>query len=135
MWGGFLQPRSSYQTVGWEGHPLRRCEARGDHVPLVLPYGARKRVELDRGLVALRLWRARYAHIRLERPEAVEEHRDQERGAWGCQCGVVVERRVEGGQVGGDWGGRRHQGVASEIPRVVGGPVARSLQRSDGEAQ
>jgi hypothetical protein len=110
-----------YQTVQWESHPLRRCEARSDHLPLVLPFSARERVELDRGLATLRLWRARHAYIHLERAEAREEHSDQERSAWGCQCGPVVVRswlRVEGGQVGRDWRGRSHQGVASEVPRV-----------------
>lgn len=106
----------SYRTVKWESHPLRRREARGDHLPLVLPFRARKRVELDRGLATLRLWCARYAHIRLERPEAPEEHSDQECGAWGRQRRAVAVRRlrVQGGQqVGRHWRRCSHQGVAS----------------------
>jgi len=105
----------SYQTtVQWKSHPLRRSEARIDHLPLGLPFGAGKLVELDRGLTTLRLWSARYAHIRLERPEAPQEHSDQERRAWGCQCGALVVQR----QVGGGGCGRSDQDVGGKVARV-----------------
>ena len=126
MWCGadrFSHYVLSYRTVEREGHPLRRREARGDHLPLVLPYRTRQLVELDRGLATLRVRRTRYAHIRLERPEAPEEHSYQERGArWGQRRPVAVRPwlRVKGRQqVGGHWRGRGHQGVASEVPRRV----------------
>jgi hypothetical protein len=106
-----------------KSHPLRRYEARGDHLPLGLPFGAGKLVELDRGLATLRLRCARYARIRLERPEAPQEHSDQERGRWWCQCRpLAVHQRRRGQQrqrqVGGDGRGRRDQGVGNQVPRV-----------------
>ena len=115
--------------VKWKSHPLRRHEARSDHLPLGLPFGARKLVELDRGLATLRVRRARYAHIRLERPEACQEHSDQERGGWRRQCRPLVVRRRRGQrqwQVGGDGRGRRDQGVAGQVPRV-----RRSIRRPE----
>ena len=112
---------SKKKKVKRKSHPLRRREARSDHLPLDLPFGARKLVKLDRGLATLRLWCARYAHIRLERPEAHQEHSDQERSGRGGQCRPLVVRRQPGQrerQVGGDGGGRKYQGVAGQVPRV-----------------
>jgi len=108
----------------WKSHPLRRYEARSDHLPLVLPFSARKLVELDRGLATLCLRCARYARIRLERPEAPKEHSDQERSGWGRQCRPLVVRWRRGQrqrQVGGDGRGRSDQGVAGQVPRVTEG--------------
>ena len=90
---GHVQSKNkNKKTVQWKSHPLRRHEARGDHLPLGLPFSAGKLVELDRGLATLRLRCARHAYIRLERPEAHEKHCDQERSARGCQCGPLVVR-------------------------------------------
>ena len=88
-----------------EGRPVRRTEARADHLSLVLPQRTRKLVELDRGLAALRLRRARHAHIRVERPEAAEERRDQECRTRRRQCRtlavLVLPRRLGLGLGGG----------------------------------
>jgi hypothetical protein len=122
------QPKKKVQ---WKSHPLRRHEARSDHLPLGLPFGARKLVELDRGLATLRLWCARYARIRLERPEAPQEHSDQERSDRGCQCRPLVvrpwwRRGQRQREVGGYGGGRSDQGVAGQVPRV-----RRSIRRPE----
>jgi hypothetical protein len=119
----FLSLSNQKKKVQWKSHPLRRHEARSDHLPLGLPFGARKLVELDRGLATLRLWCARYARIRLERPETPQEHSDQERSGWGCQCRPLVVRWRQGQwqwqlQVSGDGRGRSNQGVAGQVPRV-----------------
>ena len=107
------------KKVQWKSHPLRRHEAPSNHLPLVLPFGTGKLVELDRGLATLRLRCARHAHIRLERPEAREEHSDQERSVWGSQCRpLVVRRRRWQRKVGGYGGGGRDQGVGNQVPRV-----------------
>ena len=92
MWLTGILPPLVY-TVQWEGHPLRRAKARGDHLPLVLPLCAREHAELDRGLTALRLWRARHARIRLERAQAFEDHSDKERSTRRSQRRAVVTRR------------------------------------------
>lgn len=120
---------SKKKKVQWKNHPLRRREARSDHLPLGLPFGVRKFVELDRGLATLCLWFARYAYIHLERPEAHQEHSDQERSGRGRQCRPLVVRRQRGQrerQVSGDGGGRRYQGVAGQVPRV-----RRSMKRPE----
>jgi hypothetical protein len=119
----FFLSNQKKKKVQWKSYPLRRHEARSDHLPLGLPFGPRKLVELDRGLATLRLRCARYAHIRLERPEAPQEHSDQERSDRGRQCRplVVIRRRRRGQrqrQVGGDGRGRSDQGVAGQVPRV-----------------
>lgn len=121
------QNKTNKQKVQWKSYPLRRHEARSDHLPLGLPFGARKLVELDRGLATLRVRRARYAHIRLERAETRQEHSDQERGGWRRQRRPLVVRRRRGQrQVGGDGCGRRDQGVAGQVPRV-----RRSIRRPE----
>ena len=140
---------SSY-PVEREGRPVRRAEARADHFSLVLPQRTHKLVELDRGLAALRLRRARHARIRVERPEAAEERRDQECRTRRRQCRTlaVLPRRLGlgfgfgGGQqqqqqqqylwkVGRDWRGRGHQGVGCDVSRVVGG-VKTACQQGHG---
>jgi hypothetical protein len=73
-----------------EGRPVRRAQARADHLPLVLPQRTGELAQLDRGLAALRLRFARYAHIRVERTEAVEEHRHQECRTRRRQCRALA---------------------------------------------
>lgn len=59
------------------------------HFPMVFPQRANQLAFVDRRWSTLCLRFARHAHLYLERAEAYQEHRDQERSTWWRQCSIL----------------------------------------------